>query len=453
MPNKKKVSAALSKLKFMVIVDPLRTETSEFWKNYGEFNDVKPEEIQTEVIRLPAALFAEDPGTLTNSGRVLQWHWAGQEPPGEARDDREIIGGLFTRLRAAYQKDGGKLPEPIVNLAWGYANPAYPTAEELLKEISGRAITDLTDPKDPTKVLAKAGEQLAGFGLLRDDGSTLCGNWIYGGAWSQAGNLSARRDTNDPGGMGNNLGWGFAWPANRRILYNRAGASPDGKPWDPKRPGIRWNGSAWVGIDVPDIAPALGPDSGANPFIMLPDGVAHLFALGGMADGPFPEHYEPFETPLGDNPMNPGNKAARIFKSDLETLGKADQFPYVGTTYRLTEHFHFWTKNVLSNAILQPEAFVEIGEDLAKEKGIANGELIKVRSAHGEIKVKALVTKRIKGLNCNGKKVHTVGIPIHWGFIGLTKNGYLANTLTPFVGDANTQTPEFKAFLVNIEKA
>jgi formate dehydrogenase major subunit len=187
--------------------------------------------------------------------------------------------------------------------------------------------------------------------------------------------------------------------------------------------------------------------------------VGHLFALGGMAEGPFPEHYEPFETPLGDNPMNPGNKAvlnnpaARIYKSDLDGLGQADKFPYVGTTYRLTEHFPFWTKNVESSAIVQPEAFVEIGEDLAKEKGIATGELIKVRSSRGEIKVKALVTKRIKALTCDGKKIHTIGIPIHWGFIGQAKSAFLTNTLTPFVGDANTQTPEFKSFLVNIEKA
>jgi len=459
VPNMKKVSAALSKLKYMVVIDPLRTETAEFWKNHGELNNVKPEDIQTEVIRLPCGLFAEDPGTLTNSGRVLQWHWAGAEPPGEAKDDREIVANIFARIRAAYQKDGGKLPDPIVKLSWSYANPQHPTAEELLKEISGRAIVDLVDPKDSTKVLAKAGEQLAGFGLLRDDGSTSSGNWLYCGSWSQAGNLTARRSTDDPGGMGNYLNWGYAWPANRRVLYNRAGASPEGKPWDSQRAGIRWTGDRWAGVDIPDIGPTMGPDSGVGPFIMQPEGVGRLFALGGMAEGPFPEHYEPFETPIGENPLHAGNAAAisnpaaRVFKGDLESFGKADQFPYVGTTYRLTEHFHFWTKNVESNAIIQPEAFVEIGEDLAKEKRISSGEMVKVSSNRGQIKVKALVTKRIKGLMCNGKVVHTVGIPIHWGFVGMAKNGYLANVLTPYVGDANSHTPEYKAFLVNIEKA
>jgi formate dehydrogenase major subunit len=309
-------------------------------------------------------------------------------------------------------------------------------------------------------VLVQAGQQLPGFGMLRDDGSTACGNWIYCGVWSQAGNLSARRDPSDPSGMGNTLNWGFAWPANRRVLYNRANADPKtGQPWDAKRPGIRWTGSAWAGNDIPDIAPALGPDSGAGPFIMTAEGVARLFSLGGMAEGPFPEHYEPFETPIGVNPMHPNNPkvvsnpAARVFKSDMGSFGKADEFPYAATTYRLTEHFHFWTKNVESNAITQPAQFVEIGEDLAKEKGIANGQMVKVRSNRGEIKCTAVVTKRMKALDCGGKKVHHVGIPIHWGFVGVAKNGFLANELTPYVADANTQTPEYKAFLVNIEKA
>jgi formate dehydrogenase-N alpha subunit len=459
LPNKKKVGAALAKLKWMVVIDPLRTDTSEFWKNFGELNNVKPEEIQTEVFRLPSSCFAEDPGTFTNSGRVIQWHWAGAAPPGEAKSDREIIGNLFTRLRAAYAKDGGKFPDPILKLTWGYANPTHPSAEELLREINGRALRDVTDPKDPTKVLVQAGHQMPGFGLLRDDGSTTCGNWIYSGVWPQAGNLSARRDPADPSGMGNTLNWGFAWPANRRVLYNRANADPkSGQPWDAKRPGIRWSGSAWAGNDIPDFGPTLGPDSGAGPFIMTSEGVARLFSVG-MAEGPFPEHYEPFETPIGVNPMHPGNPkvvsnpAARVFKSDMGSFGKADEFPYAATTYRLTEHFHFWTKNIESNAIVQPSPFVEIGEDLAKEKGIKNGQMVKVRSNRGEIKCAAVVTKRIKALDCGGKKVHHVGIPIHWGFVGVARDGFLANELTPFVADANSQTPEYKAFLVNIEKA
>jgi formate dehydrogenase major subunit len=460
LPNKKKVGVALSKLKYMVVIDPLRTETSEFWKHFGELNDVKPEEIQTEVFRLPASSFAEDSGTFTSSGRVIQWHWAGQDPPGDAKTDREIIGTLFTKLRDMYRKDGGKLPEPVLNLTWSYAIPTNPSPEEVLREISGRAVADVMDPKDKTKVLVAAGQQLAGFGQLQDDGSTACGNWIYSGVWSQAGNLSQRRDTADPGGLGNNLTWGFAWPANRRVLYNRANTDPKtGAPWDGKRAGVRWNGTAWAGIDIPDIRPDLGPDSGAGPFIMTAEGVGRLFSLGGMAEGPFPEHYEPFESPLGYNPMHPknpkatSNPAARVFKGDMAAFGKKEEFPYAATTYRLTEHFHFWTKNAYSSAIVQPSPFVEISEDLAKEKGIRNGDMVRVRSNRGEVKAKCVVTKRMSVLNCDGKTVHTVGIPIHWGFVGVAKDGYLANNLTPYVGDANTQTPEYKAFLVNIEKA
>jgi formate dehydrogenase-N alpha subunit len=459
LPNKKKVSAAMSKLKYLVVIDPLKTDSAEFWKNFGELNDVKSESIATEVFRLPASTFAEDPGSFTSSGRVIQWHWAAGEPPGDAKVDREIIAGLFTRIRAAYQKDGGKFPDAIVNLTWGYGNPANPSPEELLREINGRALADVLDPKDKTKVLVPAGQQLAGFGQLQDDGSTACGNWIYSGVWSQAGNNSARRDTTDPGNLGNNLTWGFSWPANRRVLYNRANTDPTGKPWDIKRAGIRWNGTAWSGIDVPDIRPDLGPDSGAGPFIMTPEGVARLFSLGGMAEGPFPEHYEPFETPIGVNPLHPGNKkalsnpAARVYKGDMEAFGKADEFPYAATTYRLTEHFHFWTKNVQSSAIVQPAAFVEIGTELAQEKGIKNGDMVKVRSNRGEIRAKCVVTPRIPMLECNGKKVHTVGIPIHWGFVGVARDGFIANTLTPYVGDANSQTPEYKAFLVDIKKA
>ncbi len=463
LPNKKKVSQAFAKLKYLVVIDPLETETSEFWKNFGPLNDVDPKAIQTEVFRLPSSCFAEEAGTFTNSSRVITWKDAALPPPGEAKTDIEIVGRLFTAIRGLYAKDGGTLPEPVLALNWNYTNPRSPAPVEVLREINGRALADVLappdpkNPKEPPKVLAKAGEQLAGFGLLRDDGSTACGNWIYSGCFSQAGNLTQRRDTADPTGLGVYPGWGFAWPANRRILYNRASADASGKPWDPSRPYMRWDGSRWAGADIPDMRPDAAPDLGVGSFIMNPEGVARLHAVG-MAEGPFPEHYEPFETPLGMNPMNSNakavsNPAARVFKGDLESFGKAAEFPYAATTYRLTEHHHFWTKHAKSNAIVQPAPFVEIGEDLAKEKGIAHGQKVKVKSNRGEVIAAAVVTKRMRGLDVNGKKVHTVGIPIHWGFKGVTQNGYLANALTPYVGDANSQTPEFKAFLVNIEKA
>ena len=458
-PNKKKIVDGLSKLKFLVTIDPLNTDTAEFWQNYGVHNDVDPSKIQTEVFRLPCTCFAEEEGSLANSGRWLQWHWKGAEPPGEARTDIEIMADLYTRLKAMYLKDGGAFPDPIVKLTWPYKRPAEPSAEELAKEYNGKALVDIPDSKDPTKIIVKAGEQLSGFGLLRDDGTTASGCWVYTGAWTQAGNQMARRDNSDPWGNGQTLNWAWAWPANRRILYNRAASDPAGKPWNPHSDLVRWNGTAWAGSDVPDMRVDANPADNVGPFIMTGEGVARLFAPTGMAEGPLPEHYEPFESPLLNNPMHPNNPkaranpAARVFKGDLEAMGTPADFPYVATSYRLTEHFHYWTKNVRTSAVIQPQQFVEIGEELAKEKGIANGSMVKVWSKRGHIKAVAMVTKRIQTLQVDGKKVHTVGLPNHWGFVGLTKPGYLVNTLTPVVGDANTQTPEYKSFTVNIEKA
>lgn len=459
-PNKHKVIASLSKLKYLVTMDPLSTETASFWQNHGEHNDVKSEDIQTEVFRLPTTCFAEEDGTIVNSGRWLQWHWKGAEAPGEAISDLEILSGIYLKLKEMYQADvkAGKavFADPIVNLSWKYLNPHSPSPAELAKEMNGSALEDIPDPKNPGQFLAKKGEQLPSFAFLQADGTTACGCWIFSGSWTQAGNQMARRDNSDPSGLGNTLGWAWAWPVNRRVLYNRASADRDGKPWDAKRALIKWNGKTWGGFDVPDFKADEAPGSVMNPFIMNPEGVARFFALDKMAEGPFPEHYEPFETPIGTNPLHKdvvSNPGARVFKGDREQFGTMDKFPYVGTTYRLTEHFHFWTKHVQLNAIAQPEQFVEIGEALAKEKGISQGDMVKVSSNRGFIKAKAVVTKRIRQLTVDGKPIHHIGIPIHWGFVGLAKKGFMANTLTPFVGDANTNTPEFKTFLVNVEKA
>ena len=457
-PYKAKLLRGFSKLKYMVIMDPLVTETSEFWRNYGEHNDVDSASIQTEVFRLPTTCFAEEEGALVNSGRWLQWHWKAANPPGEAKSDIEIMSTLFTRIRSLYQTEGGAFPDPILNLSWPYSNPDDPTAAELAKEYSGRALVDLHDPKDPSKVTRKAGEQLDGFAELRDDGSTLSGCWIYAGAWTQQGNLMARRDNSDPTGIGQTLNWAWAWPANRRVLYNRASCDVNGKPFDPRRSLVHWDGKRWGGADIPDYKADENPADGMGPFIMNPEGVARFFARKGMAEGPFPEHYEPFESPLSYNPLSPdepravSNPAARVFKDDLASMGTVDKFPYVGTTYRLTEHFHYWTKHVKLNAIIQPEQFVEIGEELAKEVGVVQGDRVKVSSNRGYIKAVAVVTKRIKALNVDGKTVHHVGIPLHWGFVGLARPGFLINALTPPVGDGNSQTPETKSFLVQLEK-
>ena len=458
-PNKQKTTEALAKLKWLVIMDPLETETAEFWKSHGEFHKVDPSQIQTEVFRLPTTCFAEERGSLVSSSRVLQWHWQGVEPPGKARSDIEIMSELFLRMKQAYVKDGGKFPDPIVNLTWPYAKPSSPTPEELAMEFNGKALADVLDPKDPTKVLAKKGEQLGSFGLLRDDGSTASGNWIWCGSWTQAGNQMGRRDNSDPTGIGNTLNWAWAWPANRRVLYNRASADTKGKPFDPKRKLVAWNGATWSGPDVPDFKLDEDPANGMNPFIMNAEGVARFFARGQMNEGPFPEHYEPFENPVGKNLMHPNNPkatsnpGARVFPGDRAQFGTAQEFPVVATTYRLTEHFHFWTKHVRLNAIIQPEQFVEIGEALAKQIGVSSGQTVKVSSKRGHIISKVVVTKRIKSLKIDGKETHTVGIPLHFGFKGLTKPGYLTNTLSPVVGDGNSQTPEFKSFLVKVEKA
>jgi formate dehydrogenase major subunit len=451
-PNRRKITAALSKLKFLVVMDPLQTETARFWQNHGEHNDVDTAKIQTEVIELPTTCFAEDTGSLVNSGRWLQWHWAGGTPPGEAKHDAWIMAQIYLRLMALYQKEGGSVPEPIINLDWRYKDPGEPSPDELAKELNGSALEDIMDPNDPTKVVLAKGKQLPGFAALRDDGKTAGACWIYSGSYTEAGNQMARRDTSDPDETGAFSKWAWSWPANRRILYNRASADINGKAWDPTRKLIEWDGTKWAGYDVPDIGPTMKPDV-VGPFIMNPEGTARLFTRGMMRDGPFPAHYEPFESPVANAiaPKVRGNPAARVFRGDLEQFGDAKEFPYAATSYRLTEHFHFWTKHVQINASLQPEFFVEISEQLAEEKKIKSGGWLRVWSKRGSIKAKAVVTKRIVPLICDGKPVHIVGIPLHWGFMGAAKKGFGPNSLTPYVGDANIETPEYKAFLVDIE--
>jgi formate dehydrogenase major subunit len=389
---------------------------------------------------------------------VLQWHWKGAEPPGEALSDAEIMSNIFTRMRDMYRTQGGAYPDPILKLSWPYSDPRSPTPEELAKEYNGSAVTDIVDATNGNKAQLKVGQQLSGFSQLRDDGSTASGCWIFCGAWTEEGNMMARRDNSDPTGIGQSLGWAWAWPENRRILYNRASCDVKGQPFDPSRKIVRWDGKKWAGADVPDYKEDEAPSLGMGPFIMNPEGVARFFAREQMAEGPFPEHYEPFETPLGFNPLHPdhagvtSNPAARVFPSDRANFGSAREFPHTATTYRLTEHFHFWTKNARLNAIIQPEQFVEISEELAQQIGVVAGDRVKVSSKRGYIIANAVVTKRIKPLIVDGKKVETVGVPLHWGYKGVAKLGYLANTLTPSVGDGNTQTPEFKSFLVKVEK-
>src|SRR5438445_2806988 len=452
-PNSPKWIAALSKMKWLVVVENVDTETSQFWKAPKEYGTPDAAQIPTEVYLLPASSFAEKDGCFTNSARWIQWKWKAIDPPGQAKTDQEICSRIFLAVRDLYKREGGALPEQVTNVIWNYTNPVNPDLDEVLKEINGKALADIKDPKDPTKIIKAAGQQLEGFGQLQDDGSTMCGNWLHSGVFPSAGNLAKRRNPADPTGLGYFHEWAFSWPANRRIMYNRASADAEGRPWDPTRPGIVWNGEKWVG-DVPDIKPD-SPPGQYGAFIMLPEGVGRLYSPV-LNDGPFAEHYEAVEAAI-DNPLHPkvtSSPVTKKFKSDKDVYGSRDQFPVVCTTYRLTEHYHYWTHhtNILNQ--LQPGFFIEIPEELAKEKGITNGSRAKVTSARGSIEGVAMVSKRLRKLMVDGKPVWHIGFPLHWGYSGDPKHiGPLANFLTPSAMDPNTWTPEFKTFLVKLEKA
>jgi formate dehydrogenase major subunit len=453
-PNSKKMVAALSKLKWLVVVENVDTETALFWKAPREYEGPDASKVQTEVFVLPAADFAEKDGTFTNSARWLQWKWKALDPPGQAKADQEILARMFLAVRDLYQKEGGALPEQVLSVSWTYPDPFNPDLAEVLREINGKALAEVRDPSDKTKVI-KTGQQLDGFGQLSDDGTTMCGNWLHSGVYTEAGNNAQRRNNADPTGLGMFHNWAFSWPANRRIMYNRASADAEGRPWDPRRPGIYWNGERWVG-DVPDMKPDAPPGT-YGAFIMIPEGVARLYAAV-FNDGPFPEHYEAVEAPIA-NPLHPGvtsNPAFKKFTSDKDVYGTKEEFPIVCTTYRLTEHFHYWTQHQHEGLLneVQPGFFIEIPEGLAREKGIANGSEVKVISARGQIQGVAMVTKRLFPLSVDGKQMWQIGFPIHWGFAGAPGHtGPLANLMTPSAMDPNTWTPEYKAFLVKLEKA
>ncbi len=446
-PDSNQVLQALSNLKWLVVMDAFPTTSSEFWTAPG----MDASNIQTEVFLLPTTHWIEKDGSFTNSGRWAQWKEQVLPPEGEARHDHWIMAELFQRVKDLYRQ-GGTFPEPLMALSMPYQDPRKPLLDEIAQEINGKDLT--------------TGKRLATFGALKDDGTTTAGDWIYTGHYPEAGNLAKRRDgiqdpaKNDPTGMGFYPNWAWSWPLNRRVLYNRASADPLGRPWDPDRAGIEWDATAkqWVG-DVPDYPATADPANPASPlpFIMTGEGTGRLFS-NGVADGPFPEHYEPIESPV-DNPLHPAVSATPVaFLYDSlagrpNRFGTSADYPYVATSYRLTEHEHYVTQHIEQLVSLQPEAFVEIPAELAGEKGIATGDHVRVSSKRGKLEVRAVVTKRLGPLQIDGKKIYQIGIPIHWGFVGINSGQHwLANALTPFVGDASSRTPEFKAFLVNIEK-
>ena len=460
-PDSKKNIDALKRADWLVVGEIYQDETSEFWKSPGITTD-EMKQIQTTVYRLPCAGFAGKDGTFTNSARWLQWKNAALPLPGDCRLDQAIVAQIFLRVRALYAKDPGKFPDPILKLAWNYTDPSNPSLTDVLKEINGKALADLEDPV--TKQQIKAGQQLPGFAWLKDDGTTTCGNWIYSGAYTEAGNLTARRDPADPSGMGVHQNWGFSWPANRRVLYNRASCDLNGKPFDPTRKQVWWNEATqkWAGNDVPDFKPDSKPADHMGPFIMNAEGVGRIFGpLAAFADGPFPEFYEPVESPIDNllHPQQTHNPVVKRFNTpDDKYGGPKEGFNVVCTTYRLTEHYHYWTKNNPMNVQLVPEPFIEISAEMADEMGLHGGEKLKVSSIRGDYIAKAMVTRRIKPMMIDGKKTYQIGIPIHWGYRGIAEDEgktarTLTNALSPTVIDPNAFTPEFKGFMVKVERA
>ena len=460
-PDTNKNINALKKADWLVVGEIYEDETSEFWKAPG-ITAEEQKTINTTVYRLPCAGFAEKDGSMTNSARWVTWKYAAVPPPGQARLDQDIVAQIFLRVRDLYKKEGGKFPDPILNLSWAYADAAHPPLTQVAMELNGKALADLKDDKTG-QVVVKAGQQLPGFALLKDDGTTMCGNWIYSGMWTEAGAQIQRRGTEDPSGMGVYPNWSWSWPANRRVLYNRASCNADGKPWDPERKQVWWNEAAgkWAGNDVPDFKPDSHPKDHMGPFIMNPEGVGRLFApIGVLADGPFPEHYEPIESPTKNlfHPAQSNNPLVKKFKSPYDKFGDPAEYSIVCTTYRLTEQYHYWTKNNQMNVQLIPEPFVEIPVELAEEKGIRGTDMIHVISARGTYTAKAFVTRRLKPMMIDGKKVYQIGLPIHQGFRGIQEDAGRdartpANLLTPAVTDPNAHTPESKGFLVKVEKA
>jgi formate dehydrogenase major subunit len=469
-PNSSKNIDALKKADWLVVCDIYPEETSSFWQSPG-ITEEEQKKINTTVYRLPGAGFAEKDGTFVNSARWLKWKDKALDPPGDAKLDHEILASIFLKVKQLYQqekdKPGTKFPDAILNLSWAYVNPKSPTFTEMAKEINGKALADLKDDKTGQEI--KSGQQLPGFAWLKDDGTTMSGNWLYAGSWTEAGAQTQRRGQEDPSGLGIYPNYAWSWPANRRVLYNRASCDLNGKPWDADRTQVKWNDAQqkWVGNDVPDFKVDSHPKDHMGPFIMTPEGTGRLFVpLAGMADGPFPEHYEPMESPVDNlfHPKQNNNPVVKKYTTDKDKYGTPkDGFDVVCTTYRLTEHYHYWTKNNPVNSQLVPEPFIEISEDMAKEKGISGGDKLRVTSARGEYFGKAMVTKRIKALTIADKKVYPIGIPIHWAYRGIREDRerekgnttYLnpINMLSPTAIDPNAYTPEFKGFLVKVEKA
>lgn len=471
--NAGKVRKAMAKLKWMVNVNLFDNETGSFWKG----PDVKPEDIKTEVFELPCASSVEKEGSITNSGRWAQWRYKAVDPLGEALPDSEIMNELYWRVKKLYESEGGAYPEAVIKLAWDYGPKDLQgkvkriDTHAIAKEINGYFLED----REIKGKQFKKGDLVPSFAFLQDDGSTSSGNWLYCQSYNADGNNMARRSKNDPTGLGLYPQWSWCWPVNRRIIYNRASVDDQGRPRNPKRPLIAWAGGKWVG-DVPDGGwpPLSDKEKTKLAFIMKPAGVGHVFGPG-LADGPFPEHYEPLECPVQVNPLGGSHRVNPTAKLFFEVVGKHQKprekgglpedvfatcdtrYPYVATTYRVTEH---WQTGVLTRHLpwqleMMPQNFVEMSRELAREKGIQSGDKAIVSSARGKVWAIAIVTDRFKPFKVMNETIHQIGLPwcFGWQYPEDGSGGDSSNLLTPTVGDANTMIPETKAFMVNLEKA
>jgi formate dehydrogenase major subunit len=395
----------------------------------------------------------EKEGSITNSGRWSQWRYQATKPPRGCKRDGDIMVELFEQVRELYQ-DGGAFPEPILNLRWDYVKNGKFDAHAVAKLINGYFEKDATVKGKSFK----KGTLVPSFGFLLADGSTSSGNWLYSHSYTEKGNMAARRGKKDPTGMGLYPEWSWCWPVNRRIIYNRAAVDRHGKPWSANKNILEWQNGKWVG-DVPDGGwpPMLVNEAKTKrPFIMKPDGVASVFGPG-RVDGPFPEHYEPLECPIKENLMSGQyiNPVTPIYDTDADAWATCDpRFPFVCTTYRVTEH---WQTGVLTRwqpwlLETQPQLFVEMSKELGELRGINNGDRCKVNSARGEVEAVAMVTGRFKPMAVAGQTIHQVGLPWCFGWLQPEDGGDSANLLTPSTGDPNTRIPETKAFMVNVEK-
>lgn len=458
-PNAGFVRRSMAKLDWLVVADQVITESASFWKA----PDMNPADINTSVYFLPCALIYEKPGTIANSGRWLQWRYQAVEPWEDSKPDYEMVDLLWQEICRLYREEGGANPDPILNTKWDYYVDGKIDPRPVAWALNGYTIEGTncnTTSDNPETAL------LAGYADLKADGTTACAMWIYGGFYNNndapldpAQQPIGQRDNSDKTGLGLNTTWAYAWPNNRRILYNRASADINGKPWNPDKVLCEWTGDSWILNDAADFVAKKGDDPvppNNKAFFMLWEQNGRLESYG-MEDGPLPEHFEPFETPVETNLLNGSlNSPCMKFANNESTKhGSVSDYPIVATTYSVTEHWQTGGQSRACPALVEamPSQFIEISEELASEKGIASGDMVRVWNNRGSVEVNAVVTKRIKPLTVHGNTQHLVGLTHHFGWSDLFGTGDVVNDLTPNVGDPNSQTPEYKAFLVNIEKA